>query len=423
MVQKLFKNILWIFFLVMMIFLIPTSFSLHAQTEDRSIVIAMGFDKTEDNKYEVSIEFVVPRYATTYNQNAQVISAVGVNTTDAFVGLSLHVGRIIGLSHCSTIIIGDSLKNEDIIEIIDQILRGKRVSYNAQLIYAEGKAKEILQKAIETDVGYNLNINEIVQFNDLFISAKTLLLSDFYKTYYQGYGASYMPALSLSEKDTDGISPNSSSNSSGQSSSQEQGGSSSQGESDSNQGSNSKKYFSNDGKTAIFNKGKFVTLLTPDEVTGFGLMTNESTRGAIILDGVTNKYFTDAQITFSIRNRNVTKVVKFSKNGKPQVYYTFNYTVRIEQVRNGIFNPNIVSDTTDFFTPELKGKFSDKIKGESAKAIQKAKELKLDLFDLYETFDKYQHEKWQEYLKNLENREEYINDVEFFMQVNVFDAN
>ena len=70
MVRKLFKNILWIFFLVMMILLIPSSFSLHAQTEDRSIVIAMGIDKTEDNQYEVSIEFVVPRYATTYNKNA-----------------------------------------------------------------------------------------------------------------------------------------------------------------------------------------------------------------------------------------------------------------------------------------------------------------------------------------------------------------
>lgn len=425
MVRKLFKNILWIFFLVMMILLVPSSFSLHAQTEDRSIVIAMGIDKTEDDQYEVSIEFVVPRYATTYNKNAQVISAVGVNTTDAFVGLSLHVGRIIGLSHCSTVLIGESLKNDDIIEIIDQVLRGKRVNYNAQLIFAEGKAKEILQKAIETDVGYNLNINEIVQFNDLFINAKTLLLSDFYKTYYQGYGACYMPALSLSEKDTEGISPNSSSSDSGQSSSQEQGGSSGQGESDSNQGSknNTQKYFSNDGKTAIFSKGRFVTLLSPDDVTGFGLMTNESTRGAIVLDGVTNKYFTDAQVTLSIRNRTETSVVKFSKTGKPQVYYTFNYTVRIEQVRNGIFNPNIVSDTRDFFTPELKAKFSDKIKGESAKAIQKAKDLKLDLFDLYETFDKYQHSEWQEYLKNLENREEYINDVEFFMQVNVFDAN
>lgn len=424
MVQKLSKNILWIFFLIMMVILIPSSFSLHAQTEDRSIVIAMGIDKTQDEKYEVSIEFVVPRYATNYNQNAQVISAVGINTTDAFVGLSLHVGRIIGLSHCSTILIGESLKNEDIIDIIDQVLRGKRVNYNAQLIYAQGSAKEILQKAIETDANFNLNINEIVQFNDLFINAKTLLLSDFYKTYYQGYGANYMPSLSLSEKDSEGISPNGSSSSSSQSSSQEQNGASSQGGgSTDNSQNNAKKYFSNDGKTAIFNKGRFVELLSPDEVTGFGLMTNESTRGAIVLDGVTNKYFTDAQVTFSIRNRNVTRVAKFSKTGKPQIYYTFNYVVRIEQVKNGIYNPNIVTDTQDFFTPELKSKFSDKIKGESAKAIQKAKELKLDLFDLYDCFDRYKHQEWQNYLKTLNDKEDYVQDVEFFMQVNVFDTN
>lgn len=421
MVRKLFKNVLWIFFLIMMIILIPSSFSLHAQTEDRSIVIAMGIDKTESDQYEVSIEFVVPRYATTYNQNAQVISAVGVNTTDAFVGLSLHVGRIIGLSHCSTILIGESLNGEDIIEIIDQVLRGKRVNYNAQLIYAQGSAKEILQKAIEIDVGYNLNINEIVQFNDLFINAKTLLLSDFYKTYYQGYGASFMPVLSLSEKDSDGISPNSSSSGS---SSQGQNASSSQGESG-GQGSqsNQKKYFSNDGKTAIFNKGKFVKLLLPNEVTGFGLMTNESTRGAVALDNVTNKYFTNAQITFSIRDRNVTREVKFSKTGKPQIYYTINYRLRIEQIKNGIFNKNVVSDTKDFFTPELKSMFSDKVKNESSKAIQMAKELKLDLFDLFDEFNKFKYTEWQDYLKGLENREEYIDDVEFFMKVNVFDAN
>ncbi len=446
--KSLWKNSLWIFFVILTAVLVPSTISRHAQTEERSVVIAVGIDKLAEKSYELSAEIIVPRYETTYNQNAQIISAKGRNTSEAFANLSLQVGRIIGLSHCSAVVIGESMKDENIIPLVDEFLRSKRANYNAQLVYTTNTAREVLQKAIEIDTGFNLNINEVVQFNDKFINAKTILLSDFYKTYYQGYGANFISVISLSENSYDGMSANASSSGGGgesssqglgdskseQSSSQQssggsQSGGSSSGESGSSQSGGSsqssgkEKYFANTGETAIYYKGKMVRLLSAQEVTGFGLLTNESRRGALVVDHVNDKLLSDAELTFSIRNRSSTRQVEFSETGVPRLRYSFTLATRLEQISdNNIIDRQITNDTHEFLTPYVKGKLSDTLKAECASAINLSKELKLDLLDIYRDFDRYHHKKWQEYLNSLDEPANYVQNVEFYVDFVINDV-
>lgn len=433
--KSLWKNSLWIFFVILTAVLVPSTISHHAQTEERSVVIAVGIDKLAEKSFELSAEIIVPRYETTYNQNAQIISAKGRNTTEAFANLSLQVGRIIGLSHCSAVVIGESMKDENIIPLVDEFLRSKRANYNAQLIYTKNSAREVLQKAIEIDTGFNLNINEVVQFNDKFIDAKTILLSDFYKTYYQGYGANFISVISLSENSYDGMSANaSSSGGGGESSSQGLGDSKSQqsssqqtsGGSQSSSGSQSggkPKYFSNTGETAVYHKGKLVRLLSADEVTGFGLLTNESKRGALVVDHVTDKLLSDAELTFSIRSRNSTRQLDFSPTGIPRVKYSFTLATRLEQIGdNNIVDKQITNDAHEFLTPNVKTKLSDTMKAECAQAINISKELKLDLLDIYQDFDRFYHKKWHEYLNSLDEPANYIENVEFYVDFVINDV-
>ena len=420
--RSLWKNNIWLVFLLTILVLLPASIPAHAQTEDRSIVVAVGFDKLENGNVEMSAEIIVPKYQTTYSQNAQIITASGKNSAEALVGLSVQTGKVIGLSHCSSFLFGKTMQSENIIEFLDQILRGKRVNYNAQLIFTESKARDVLEKSIKIDENFNQNINTIVQFNDEFVDAKTVLLSDFYKNYYDGYGAVMMPVINLSSNEYEGLS---SGENQGQSLSGQSGGSSSsqQNQSSSSSSTNSKpQYLSNNGRTAIFSHGKVVEVIDKEQMLGFGLMANESSRGVIVLDNIYDGVLMNAQLSFSIKSKYYTKTVGWSKNGKPRVYYSFRYIVKLEQVKNNNDSSQIVDETKVYLSPAIKQAFSDKVRQECTKAINSSKQMNLDLFDIYQSFDRFSHKKWQEYLNTLVDKNDYMQDVEFFVSVMVNDT-
>ena len=436
--RSLWKNKIWLVFLLIILILLPSSISSHAQTEDRSIAIAVGFDKLENGDIEMTAEIVVPKYQTTYSQNAEVISASGKTSAEALVGLSVQTGKVIGLSHCSSFLFGKSLQNENIIEFLDQILRGKRVNYNAQLIFTESKAKDVLEKSIKIEEKYTQNINTIVQFNDEFIDAKTVLLSDFYKNYFDGYGAVMMPVINLSQNEYEGLSSgenqpqssgsgqnNQSGGEGGQSGSEQNGGGQSgniSSESGQNSGIQSGQYLSNNGRTAIFSEGKVVDVIDKTKTLGFGLMANESSRGVIVLDHIFDGDLMDAQLSFSIKSKYYTKTIGWSKNGKPRVYYSFRYIVKLEEVKNSNGSQAIVDEEKVYLTPKIKQAFAKKVREECAKAINQSKEWNLDLFDIYKSFDRFSHKKWNEYLKTLANKNDYVQDTEFFISVMVNDT-
>lgn len=415
--KSLWKNSLWIIFVIIIVLLVPSSISIHAQTEDRSIVVAMGVDKLAENKYEVSAEIVVPRYETVYNQNAQVISAVGLNTSEAINGLSIHIGKILGLSHCSSILIGESLKDENIVEVIDQVLRSKRVNYNAQLMYCEGSCKDVLKKAVEIDNGFNQNLNDIVQFNNQFLKSKSMLLSNFYKLYYENYGACFVPVISLVSDEFDGVSAiESGQSSSGGEGGQSQGSNSSQSEGG-GQSEDKRQYLSNNGKTALFREGKLIKVLEPEEVVGFGVLTNRGTRGIFTVDNVTDDVLTNASLSLSIRNAVRTRSIGFSENNKPRMYYTVKYQLRVEEINNELPSPSVTNDNIDFLSPQAKEKIIEKIKLDISDAINLSKELKLDLFETYTTFERFATQKWYDYLATLDDKWDYMQGVEFFVDV------
>ena len=71
---------------------------------------------------------------------------------------------------------------------------------------------------------------------------------------------------------------------------------------------------------------------------------------------------------------------------------------------------------------EDKQAFAKKVREECAKAINQSKEWNLDLFDIYKSFDRFSHKKWNGYLKTLANKNDYVQDTEFFISVMVNDT-
>ena len=410
--KSIWKNSIWIVCFVVMMFLVAGNISLPAQTELRSVIVAVGIDKNSESGYEVSTEIVVPKYSTTYNQNAQVISAVGNNLVDALGKISIQLGKVIGLSHCSAIVLGESLKNENVVNVLDQFLRGKRVNYNSLLCVSNSSAKDVLKKAVEIEREYGQNINNILQYNNVFINSETILLSDFYTTYYNNYGASFVPVVDLSKNDYEGLSSQSSSGSKQQSEDSNNQGSSSQTQSN-------QEYLSNIGDTAILKNGKLVDILSGEQMKGFSLMKSGANRGIINLENVTDKNLTNATLSMSLRHRTINRWVDFSKNGTPRIHFRLDTTVRLEQIINEEKTLTLANDNHDFFTNEVCAKFSDKVKEYCAEAINISKQLNVDVLNIYSTFYKSNYQQWQKYINSLANKDDYIQKVEFFMEVNV----
>ena len=418
MLNNFFKNRIFIILILIAICFIPSSISRPAQTVVRSVVIGVGIDKSpeSDDKVELSAQIIVPHYDIGFNENAQVISADGPNVTEAFENLSVHIGKIIGLSHCSIIAFGESMKNENIAKTLDWFYRSKRLDSNASIIYTEGSAKKLLETSLQADNNLSLSLNSIMQFNEPLSFAKKTEIIPFLQAYYSKNESILVPIINLTSLDYEGLSVKE--GSSGEQTSGGGGGSgggSPSGESNENQ----QQFISNDGDAAIFKNGRFVAKILKDEVRGFNDLTGKTQKGIAILENVTDENLTNAQVAITKRGLTKTYKVGFSKQGIPRIEYNLNYTAKVEQILQDNIDITILDGYKDYVSKKVKEKFSDFIKQSCADAVNISKENNVDCLKIYEKFSSFDRKRWEKYLSSLENRDDYIQNVEFFVNVNV----
>lgn len=410
MLNNFFKNRIFIVLLLITICFLPFSISTPAQTAVRSVVIGVGIDKSpeDENKVELSAQIIVPHYDVGFNENAQVLSADGPNVTEAFENMSVHIGKIMGLGHCSVIVFGETMKNENIAKTLDWFYRSKRLDSNASIIYTEGSAKELLQTSLQVDNNLSLNLNSIMQFNEPLSFAKKTEIIPFLKTYYNAKESILVPIINLNTNDYEGLSVEENgtpSSGSGESSSSSSG------------GDNTQKFISNDGECAIFKNGKFVTKISKDEVRGFNDLTGRTQKGIAVLDNVNDENLTNAQVSITKRALWKTSKISFNDEGKPKIEYNLIYTGRVEQIIQDKIDLTILDGYKDYVSQNIKNKFTDFIKNNCANAINICKKYNVDCLNIYQTFNAYNKEKWQKYISSLENPEDYMQNVDVFVNV------
>lgn len=416
MLNNFFKNKIFIILLIILILFIPHSISMPAQTAVRSVVIGVGIDKFPDdkNKVELSAQVIVPHYNVGFNENAQVLSAVGENVTEAFENMSVHIGKIMGLGHCSVIVFSETMKDENIAKTLDWFYRSKRLDSNASIIYTEGSAKELLKTSLQVDNNLSLSLNSIMQFNEPLAFAKKTELIPFLQNYYENKESILVPIINLSPNDYEGLSvqENGTPSTEGNAASGSAGG----GESGTEQ---KPKFIANEGYCAIFKKGKFVTKISKDEVRGFNDLTGRTQKGIAILENVTDENLTNAQV--AITKRSLWKINKiwFNQIGKPKIEYNLVYTGRVEQILQDKIDLTLLEGYKDYVSKTIKDKFTELIKNICADAVNICKTYNVDCLDVYKTFDAYDTVKWQKYLNSLENPEDYLKDVDFYVNVKI----
>lgn len=245
-------------FLALFTFFFSNDFGL-IDIEKTSIVTAIALDLDDQGKYIVTAQIAVPEATDTNTENQKAtISGKGTTVGAAIKQLGNDSGWFPKLGFCNLIIIGKSLKNTNVIKVLDYFAKTLRVQDSALVAMTDEDASKILETPSPLDNISSFALQKILLKTPGFDrDVHPVDIKTFCAGHYSKSGSAMMPYIKIVPATEGGE----------QGQSQGQSGSSSetgmQSGSSSSSGSNEKKLF--DAKsTALFKNGYMVGLLDED---------------------------------------------------------------------------------------------------------------------------------------------------------------
>ncbi|MBQ7880557.1 MAG: hypothetical protein IJ358_01780 [Clostridia bacterium] len=405
------KMIIWVSILVLVISFQYTNQP--AQSQTQAIVTALAVDQTEDNLIEVSTVVLTPLTAS--SSKRKVYTAKGLDITNAINHISLQVGKQIGFGQCDIMAMGDKLCEENALKALDYLTRTKRVGRNAVLINFSGDVENFASCIVQLNDNMSLNVAEIINFNREYIVATETNIESFFKGYYGDLGLSIMPKIKISEnEDVNGIKLNLEGDSGEESASNSSDSATSGGDS-----SKSKEvYFVNDGTTSIFREGKKFTEIKPSEIKYINLLQPDNVLGTFVLENVNSNTFKDARLVLDLTNKEMEYKLSF-KDGKPTIKYDIELYILIDEIIESGKTENLLHTENWFVDDSVINGLTNKIVENLEVVVSKLQDENIDMIEVYDKFYKFKNKKFTKYLNSLENKEDFLKDVEFEYKIKI----
>lgn len=402
------KMILWV---TIIIFIISFQFSNQpAQSKTQAIVTALAVDEVEENLIEVSTVVLTPVQETPSKRKAY--SAQGVNITTALDNIALQLGKEIAFGQCDIMALGDNLCEENALKALDYLTRTKRVGRNAVLINFSGTTEDFANCVIQLNDNMSLSIAEIINANEKRVTANETNIETFYKGYYSDLSTSIMPKIAINEEASPnaikinvegGNSTNSSSNVTTSSS------------------NNKEVYFLNDGTTSVFKEGKKVGEILPDEVKYINLLQPQNILGTFKLQNVTTDLFTNAEVVINMINKDVSYKLSF-ENGLPKITYTLDLYIIIDEIIESEKSEDLLYTENWFVDKNLVNALQNKIIENLDIGITKLKSEQIDILNIYDKFYKFKNKQFEKYLNTLDDKQNFLQNIQFNYKVNINSA-
>lgn len=233
--------------------------------EHTAIIVALGIDRGDDEKYEISAQIAVPQASTSSSSNSEsIISAKGSTIGEAIDKIAVNTGWYPLFAFCNLIILGESSLNGNVMDVINFFIRSDRIPDSASLCACEGTAKKLLLSNTPLDSVTSFALLKILEQDYAKLDRiANINVKNFVSEYFSPSSRGFIP---LVKKVKSGDSKNASEGGSGNS---ESGGSGGE-----NPGDESDVY---DASSAVFfSHGKPVEILTPEETLLFNLRDKNS---------------------------------------------------------------------------------------------------------------------------------------------------
>ncbi len=382
-------------------FLLPSGINSSSQIQKTSIATAIGLDKSE-NELEVSVQVVVPQPGSNYSPKYVIATAKGKNLPEAIENIELKLGQEIGLAHCFVIVLGDKVCEDNLASTLDYLMRSNIMGNNSALLHTDGKAKELLEqssKLSESDVN---NLQHIAKYNQEHYSSSNTDLVSFFNAYASNCPFCVVGSLNVDDSNS--------------SQSQEQGQSQQNQGQEQNKGGSDQKVLKNEGEAIVFKNGKKLTKLKKEDLNNFGWLDSKAQKGFLILEHVSNDLFDDATITLHIKNKSVNFSASL-ENNIPVLTANIFFEAFVESIEDG--KKEITGAHQNLCTQDFQEQIDKKIKEQISDAIKLSKEKNFDIIGVFNVFNTKNHKKWKEFLQNLANPEDYMQEIEVISNISM----
>ena len=397
-----------IYLIVIILFFSTTSGIIApSQTQSKSIVTALGIDKLTDN-FELTAQIIVPQITTSSSQKYEIASGEGYDIGACITDLEFQTGEPLGLAHCFTIIIGDSVcQTNNMSNILDYFARSNNLCTNAVLVHTTDLAKDILEyTAIENKASQDI-LHDITEYNNNKILSFGTDLYSFLDNTLSPHSTAIMFNLKLEEEtETD------SSSSSGGSSGDESSGSSS------SSTSQTSKTIKNEGKVTVFCKGVDIYTLSNEELRGFSWVDTGTIFDVFNIEHVYSERLTDATINLIHYSTELEISSSFSNN-VPVV----NINLKVNAKITGILETaNIPVSGYNYLKDKgAQDAFHTLVQSQLQSSLDIQNEKGFDLLNFYHLFEKEHYKEWHQYLDTLDNPDAYINTIQVLLKTELIE--
>ncbi len=434
--KKLFRFKTFYILIALVLLFLPTTLYMPSQAQSRAIVTAVGIDKTENEKFEVTLALITPKSGGQVAGGNMIKSGVGDTVAIAMQLLSINLGKYIGLQHCSFIIVSDKVFEDDIAKVLDYFIRTNNLTADANLINSPKSAKNLIEQGASSSASSIATLNDIIQFNNEYLYGEAITIYEFYNRYFSDAGSVFVPIVEIEGQENikDEISSGNSSseNQSGSNTSSESGNSSSSNDENSNTSSsnsatsgstggesktNSSKLTSN-GKCAIIKKGKKIRELTETERIALNILSLGNAKGIIGIKNFSEGSIVDADIVVQMVEKKSKIKVDF-KNKKPIVTFDIDLIVKLDEMVVDYENVDILSGVTSFMSDKMKNEFKDTINKSVFELVDNMKLYKTDILFVYDNINRFHHKKLKNYVNSLEDKSDYLSEIEFKTDIKI----
>ncbi len=371
------SKIILILIFALFLFFFSNDFGL-VDIDKTAIIVALAVDKGKDYNYEVTAEIAVPE-ATDQNSETKNAQVTGKGNTigEALKEVSDLTGWFPQLNFCNLIMISDSLKDENIIKIINYFAITFRVQDSCLIAMSEGSAKKVLEDSSPLDDIASFAIQKILLKQPGF--DKNVLdnnVKDFCVSYYNPSSSSYMPVISKNTVEGNSSDANKSGTKSGQS------------DSSSSQSGNSsgQKIVFSARKTALFKSGVRVGELTEDQTLTLKILSSNVKSTIYPIEknvvGISeNKYY----LLTILKNK--SKINLSVIDNKLNLDITVDIFCKLSDENSDDIDQSLPKNTP--LPQEVKEAFTKKLTDEIYDLIEKTKNLDCDVLNIERRLYKY----------------------------------
>lgn len=406
----IFKSPILLIFSLICVFMLPNSINTLSEAFRSAIAVAVGIDLNEENKTEIYVAINSSPTSESLAETNHIFCSSGETVGDAFTNLNLTFGRDIKLGHTRFVMIGEKISQQDIVILLDRLVRTSKMRNTVQLIYCPNSIKQMFEIGSKMGNTSGLKLSEIVchQQNNSTTSIDSNIDS-FYKGFLSPSGVSRLNMVKLTNDYTKGINANTDGSSGGESSS-----SGEQNESHSG-GEQKQDYVSNRGEIAIFKDGVLKFTLDEEMSSGLNWLNNNFNSKELLVMVNNSSQIDNAIINFDILNKFVRCKSFFYKN-MPFLSAQILISLTIDE----IISDNAKKDLRySMLDDSVKSDIGNTIRGQVAKVVNFAKQEKVDIYELNNMFYKNNYYEYKEYLKNGNTKDDIIENTNISVDIEI----